>query len=111
ELADLHLREGLEGEELAGVVGVSDSHLRVLLSRMRDRVERSLGALLVARVGRDDCSRLGGILRDWDGRFSMEVRSQVTRHVESCDVCTRRRSLVLTPMELLPTILFLPAPA
>ncbi len=28
-----------------------------MLSRMRDQVERSLGALLIARLGRDDCRR------------------------------------------------------
>lgn len=111
ELMTLHLIEGLEGDDLADAVGVSSQHLHVLLSRMRDRMEKALGALLIARLGRDDCEELAELLADWDGRFSLEVRSKVTRHVESCDVCSARRAVLMTPANLLPSIVFVPAPA
>jgi RNA polymerase sigma factor (sigma-70 family) len=61
-LLDLHLRHGLEGAELGQAMGVEPGHAYVLLSRLRDQVERSLGALLVARLGRDDCPDLAAIL-------------------------------------------------
>jgi RNA polymerase sigma factor (sigma-70 family) len=48
-LLDLHLRHGLEGEELASAAGVPVSHLYVTLTRLRDQVERSLGARLGGR--------------------------------------------------------------
>jgi hypothetical protein len=76
-LLDLHLRHGLEGAELGEAMGVEPGLAHVLLSRPRDQVERSLGALLVARLGRDDCPDLAGVLADWDGRFSALIRKRV----------------------------------
>ena len=69
-LLDLHLRHGLEGADLGEAIGVEPAHAYVLLTRLRDQVERSLGALLVARLGRADCPDLSRLLTDWDGRFS-----------------------------------------
>ena len=69
-LLDLHLRHGLEGADLGEAIGVEPAHAYVLLTRLRDQVERSLGALLVARLGRADCPDLARLLADWDGRFS-----------------------------------------
>ena len=90
-LLDLHLRHGLEGAELGQAMGVEPGHAYVLLSRLRDQVERSLGALLVARLGRDDCPDLAAILSGWDGRFTPLIRKRVARHVDACDVCSERR--------------------
>ncbi|MGH4023078.1 MAG: RNA polymerase sigma factor, partial [Pseudonocardiaceae bacterium] len=109
-LLDLHLRQGLDGAELGEAMGVSTQHAYVLLSRLRTQVERSLGALLIARLGRRDCSTLNGLLTDWDGRFSPLVRKRVARHVDSCDVCTQRRRLVASPWALLSTVALVPAP-
>ncbi len=109
ELMTLHLVEGLEGQDLANAVGVETQHLHVMVSRMKDRVEKALGALLIARLGREDCQELDNLLQDWDGRFSLDVRSSVTRHVESCKVCSERRSLLVAPANLLPSVIFIPA--
>ena len=57
-LLDLNLRQGLEGQDLADAMGTSLNNSYVMLSRLRDQVERSLGALLIARLGRDDCEEL-----------------------------------------------------
>jgi RNA polymerase sigma factor (sigma-70 family) len=111
ELMTLHLVEGLEGDDLANAVGVSPSHLHVLLSRMRDRVEKALGSLLIARLGREECEELDQLLGDWDGHFSLDVRSKVTRHVESCKICRERRSILVAPANLLPSVIFIPAAA
>lgn len=111
ELMTLNLVEGLEGVELATALGVSTSHVHVLVSRMKDRVEKSIGALLIARLGRDDCDELQAVLAGWDGRFSLDVRSRVTRHVESCDTCIERRGILLSPSNVLPSIALIPAPA
>lgn len=110
ELMSLHLVEGLEGADLANAMGVKDSHLHVMLTRMRDRVEKALGALLIARQGRKDCDELAELLADWDGYFTLDIRSKVTRHVESCDVCSRNRALLVSPAALLPSVVFIPAP-
>ena len=79
ELLELSM-QGLEGEELAQALGVKTSHVHVLTSRMRDRMEKAVGSLLVARLGRDDCENLEELLSDWDGKFTLEVRSKVTTY-------------------------------
>lgn len=94
---ELTVRQRMEGAELAAALGVTVAQSHVLVHRMRERVERSLGALTVARMGRRDCPELAGLLRDWDGTFSVLVRKRVARHVDGCDLCaeTKRRYAVL----------------
>ena len=110
-LLDLHLRHGLEGAELGEAMGVEPGHAYVLLSRLRDQVERSLGALLVARLGRDDCPDLAAILAGWDGRFTPLIRKRVARHVDACEVCGERRRIAASPLALLAAVPPMPAPA
>src|SRR5262245_12893984 len=109
-LLDLHLRQGLEGAELGEAMGVSASHAYVLLSRLRDQVERSLGALLIARLGREDCTELDALLSGWDGKFSPIMRKRVARHVDQCDVCSDRRRIAVSPWALLAGVPPLAAP-
>lgn len=109
-LLDLHLRQGLDGSELGEAMGVSTGHAYVLLTRLRDQVERSLGALLIARLGRKDCPELDGMLAGWDGRFSPLLRKRVARHVDSCEVCGDRRRIMVSPIALLTAIPLIPAP-
>ena len=111
ELMTLHLVEGLEGEEPADALGVKTSHLHMMLSRMKDRVEKALGSLLIARRGQDDCEQLAALLAGWDGHFTLDVRSKVTRHIESCDICSANRAILASPLALLPSVVFIPAPS
>ncbi|MFL6156138.1 MAG: sigma-70 family RNA polymerase sigma factor [Marmoricola sp.] len=100
-LLDLHLRQGLEGAELGEAMGVSAANAYVMLNRLRAQVDRSLGALLIARLGRDDCEELDALLVDWDGSFSPLIRKRVARHVESCETCGERRRRLVSPWMLL----------
>ena len=109
-MLDLHLRQGLEGAELGEAMGVTASNAYVMLNRLKAQVERSLGALLIARLGRDDCDDLDGILVDWDGRFSPLVRKRVARHVDDCDVCSDRRRRIVSPLTLLAGVPLVAAP-
>ena len=90
---ELTARQGLEGEDLAEALGVGLGHSHVLVHRMRERVERSLGALAVARTGRKDCPELDALLAGWDGELTVLLRKRVSRHIEGCSVCsdTKRR--------------------
>jgi RNA polymerase sigma factor (sigma-70 family) len=110
-LLDLHLRHGLEGAELGLAMNIEPGHAYVLLGRLRDQVERSLGAFLVARLGRDDCQELSSILSDWDGRFSPLIRKRVARHVDTCEVCGPARRRLASPVALLAAVPPVPAPA
>ncbi|MBM3672032.1 MAG: sigma-70 family RNA polymerase sigma factor [Actinobacteria bacterium] len=109
-LLDLHLRQGLDGQELADAIGTTASQAYVLMSRLRDQVERALGALLVARLGREDCEQLQAVLSDWDGTFSPVWRKRVARHVDGCQVCSEKRKTLLSPLSLLAAAPLVPAP-
>src|SRR6201989_3392784 len=101
EVLELQLRQGLSGGEVADVLGVSRNHAHALLSRARDQLETSLGALVVARTGRQDCPELDAMLRDWDGALTVLMRKRLNRHVERCDVCSGRRRRAVSPAMLL----------
>jgi RNA polymerase sigma factor (sigma-70 family) len=88
---ELSTRQGLQGADLAAALGVSAEQSYTLVHRMRERVERSLGALVVARAGRKDCPDLADVLKGWDGQFTVLVRKRVARHIEHCETCERTR--------------------
>jgi RNA polymerase sigma factor (sigma-70 family) len=90
---ELSVRQGLDGADLAAALGVSVAQSYSIVFRMRQRVERSMGALVVARGGRRDCPTLAQVLAGWDGSFDRLVRKRVSRHLDRCDTCqlTRRR--------------------
>ena len=101
EVLELQLRQGLSGGEVASVLGISRNHAHALLSRARDQLETSLGALVVARTGRQDCPELDAMLQDWDGALTVLMRKRVNRHVERCGVCSGRRHREVSPAMLL----------
>jgi hypothetical protein len=101
EVIELRLRQGLAAGEVATVLGVSRGHAYLLLSRAGDRLESSLGVLLVGRAGRGECGDLRGLLAGWDGRLTAALRKRVHRHIEHCATCSARRALELRPARLL----------
>ncbi len=88
---ELSVRQGLQGADLAAALGVTPEQSYTLVHRMRDRVERSLGAVVVAKAGRKDCADLADILKGWDGEFTVLLRKRVARHIEACATCERTR--------------------
>ena len=101
EVLELQLRQGLNAGEVASVLGVSRNHAHALLSRARDQLATALGALVVARTGRQDCPDLDAMLQEWDGVLTVLVRKRVNRHVERCPVCSGRRRREVSPAMLL----------
>ena len=88
---ELSVRQGLSGADLADALGVTPEQSYSLVHRMRDRVEKSLGALTVAKAGRRDCSQLDQILAGWNGELTVLLRKRVNRHIEECATCDRNR--------------------
>ena len=97
DVIELSLVQGLDGDELADTLGVSRNHAHALVSRARSQLQRSLGALVVARTGRDDCAALSALLAGWDGQLTVLVRKRVSRHIEHCEICGDRKRRELTP--------------
>ncbi len=97
EVIELSLVADLDGDELADALGVSRNHAHALLSRARSQLERSLGALIVARTSRTACAELDAMLTGWDGRMTVLMRKRISRHIEHCRVCGERKRRELTP--------------
>jgi RNA polymerase sigma factor (sigma-70 family) len=100
ELIELNLRHDVEGRDLAEALGVPLNQAHALSSRARGQLERSLGALLVARTGREACAELDAILAGWDGTLTILLRKRVSRHIENCEICGERKRRALSPAAL-----------
>ena len=100
--------------ELAGALGVSQTNANTMVHRLRETIERSLGALLVSRRARnnpDRCPELASILDGWDGHFTVLMRKRIARHIESCPTCDQERRRLVSPVALLGGVpVFIPAP-
>jgi len=101
EVLELQLRHGLTNSEAASILGISRNHLHVLLSRARDQLETSLGVLVLARAGCQDCQVLDSMLEGWDDRLTILLRKRVNQHVRRCVVCSERWQREMTPAMLL----------
>jgi RNA polymerase sigma factor (sigma-70 family) len=97
DVIELSLVHELEGDDLADALGVSRNHAHALLSRARSQLERSLGAVVVARTGRQACAGLDAALAGWDGQMTVLVRKRVSRHIEQCKICGERKRRELSP--------------
>jgi RNA polymerase sigma factor (sigma-70 family) len=101
EIIELNLRHDLAGRDLAGALGVRPNQAHALASRARSQFETSLGALLVARTGRESCADLAAILAGWDGQLNVLLRKRINRHIERCPHCRERKQRELSPAMLL----------
>jgi RNA polymerase sigma factor (sigma-70 family) len=97
EIIELNLRHDLAGQDLADILGVSVNQAYALTSRVRVHFEAWLGALLVARDGRESCPELAIGLESWDGQLGELVPKRVNRHIQHCEICDERRRRELDP--------------
>jgi RNA polymerase sigma factor (sigma-70 family) len=97
DIIELRLWQGLDAAEAAAVLGITRGHAHLLMSRGRDQLTASVGALLVARTGRDECATLDRLLSGWDGELTVLLRKRLSRHIEHCDSCSDRRRRELQP--------------
>ena len=98
ELAE---RQGLSGDELAEILEVTRDNAYALVHNAKDRLGASVSSLVVARLGRDACPDLDGVLADWDGELTPLVRKRVNRHITQCSTCGETRRLQVSPAALL----------
>ena len=97
EVIELSIRHNLDETELAAVLDVSRSRAHALASRAREHLEKALGALLVARTGRQSCPELRALLAGWDGRLTVPTGKLIARHVGHCETCARHKPGTLRP--------------
>ncbi|WP_232306709.1 RNA polymerase sigma factor [Thermobifida cellulosilytica] len=111
EVIHLTLRHQLDGPGLAAVLGVGVKQANAVASTARAQLERSIGALLVARTRGRDCPVLRTLLRGWDSQFSPLWRKRINRHLSTCENCERERAALVAPASLLSALPIAAAPA
>jgi RNA polymerase sigma factor (sigma-70 family) len=109
EVLDLHLRHGLTGPEMAAALAIPERHVSVTMQRVRDRLARGLGVVLVGRS--PTCAEFA-TLREREGDELTELaRKRLARHIDGCATCTTDRDARMRPETLLAALPMALAPA
>ena len=110
-LLDLHVREGLEPAEIAGVIGVSRGAAATMVGRMNTAASDVISSYVVARRGSADCPELQQTLAQLDfPPYTDEVRKAVDGHITGCERCQRLRAGIAPPLGVLAAFAAVPAP-
>jgi len=88
---ELSVRQGLEGPELAAALGMTRHHANVTVGRMRQNLERSVGALRLLRFDDGGCLTFTALLDGYEGALTPLWRKRIARHADGCAVCDDRR--------------------
>jgi RNA polymerase sigma factor (sigma-70 family) len=114
DIFELAVRHELTPAEVAEVLEIAREDAQARLAQVRTELALAVGALLVARTGRQACPALAALLRGWDGwRLATRTRGRVGRHVESCQTCQRhvRERQLLSATSVLAAYATAPFPA
>lgn len=108
---DLHVRQGLDSAEIAGVMGVSKGNAYTMVSRMKTAAADVIGSYVVARRGTADCEGLRETLAAFEfPPYSEEVRRAVDAHIRACERCREARGRLVAPLEIFGGFVAVPAP-
>ena len=97
EVIELSFKHDLNDDDLAIVLGATQSRAHDLAARARGRLEEALGALHIALTGREACPALGELLADWDGQLTEQTRDLVIQHIGECQTCTHHGWSAMRP--------------
>lgn len=98
-LFDLHLRQGLEGDDLADALGITPAELTELLAWTAE-AEKGLAGYLLTRQADKRCPDLPLVLRSWDGRFTPLICSHIAGHLTACRICREAGAALPSPLAL-----------
>ena len=108
---DLAVRQGLEGEALSEALGVAPGLASVSVQAASDQAEHVIGAVLLARLGREDCPGLADAVLEGVGQPADKLAAAVVEHGETCAACGDRRRALVPVSTLLSQVPPTPAPA
>ncbi|MEQ1701243.1 MAG: sigma-70 family RNA polymerase sigma factor, partial [Ilumatobacteraceae bacterium] len=99
EVLDLHLRHGLTGPEMAAALDIPERHMSVTMQRVRERLARGLGVVLVGRS--PTCPEFAALRAREGGELTELARKRLARHIDGCTTCTADRDTRMRPETLL----------
>jgi RNA polymerase sigma factor (sigma-70 family) len=110
-LLDLHLRQGLDADELASSLGLAKGAVYTRLSRLRDSLDESVTAAVLMRRGRRECEELDALLERLGATtMTRQIRKAVSEHVDDCDICKETKRRFVAPAELFAGLTLVPLP-
>jgi hypothetical protein len=101
---DLALRQDLEGEELSEALGVAPGLASVSVQAAIEQAEHVIGAVLLTRVGREDCPGLADIAIEALGGPADKLAAAVVEHDDGCPACGDRRRAMVSVTTLLANV-------
>lgn len=106
---DLHLRQGLDSGQLAGVLGTRPAAAATVVKRLKAAAARAIVAYVVAR--RSDCPGLRRALGEQSlVPYSDEARRLIEEHLATCRACQRDAADCADPLEILASFAPVQAP-
>lgn len=109
EVLDLHLRHSLGGAEIAAALGIPERQVSVTVQRVRERLARSIGVVLLAR--NPACPELGELQRTEGTPLTVLSRKRLARHIDGCVTCSQQLHDRMRPETLLSALPIALAPA
>lgn len=98
-LLEFHLRQGLDGDDLADALGVSPAEVAEMRAGL-PTIESGLAGYLTTRRADSRCADLPLVLRGWDGRFTHLIATHIAAHVDMCRVCREATATLPSPFGL-----------
>lgn len=110
-LLDMHLRQDLSAEEIAGELGVATQNVYKKLSRLRAAVEEAVADELLRRR-RGECTDLDEVVRRIGNEgLTPRARRAISKHTRSCETCQERRRRLTAPAAIFAALAPIPLDA
>ena len=110
-LLDLHLRQGLDADELASALGVAKGAVYTRLTRLRDSLDEAVTSSVLMRHAGRECDELAALLERMGAtKLTREVKRAINAHVKECDICGETKRRLIAPSELFAGLTLVPIP-
>jgi RNA polymerase sigma factor (sigma-70 family) len=109
EVLDLHLRHSMNGTEIAATLGIPERQVSVTVQRVRERLGRSIGVVLLSR--NPACDDLSALQRTEGSPLTVLSRKRLARHIDGCTTCSQQLHDRMRPEALLTALPIALAPA
>jgi RNA polymerase sigma factor (sigma-70 family) len=110
-LLDLHVRRGLNADELADSLGVRRGAVYTRLTRLRQALESAVATSLLLRHGRGRCPELDQLVVGQRAQGTLHERRRVLQsHVEGCTRCQESKGVYASPAQILAGLALVPPP-